>query len=80
MQPLVDLYRDNIWEPFVEAGLPTNQWQAVADKTIQLRSLAIGLGMQALRRAMDDVAGAVATEEAAKIDVPAKRRASRKPS
>jgi DNA-binding transcriptional MerR regulator len=80
MQPLVDLYRDKIWEPFVEAGLPTNQWQAVADKTIQLRSLAIGLGMQALRRAMDDVAGTVATEEAAKINVPARRRAGRRPS
>ena len=79
MQALVDLYRDEIWGPFVAAGLPAEQWHAVADKTIQLRPLAIGLGMQALRRAMDEVGGRMATEEAAKIDV-AKRRARRRRS
>jgi hypothetical protein len=68
VQALVDLYRDEIWGAFVVAGLPTDQWHAVADKTIQLRSLAIGLGMQAFRRAMDEVGGKVATEEASKLD------------
>jgi DNA-binding transcriptional MerR regulator len=77
MQAFVDLYRDEIWEPFLRAGLPIDDWPAIADKTIQLRSLGIGLGMQAFRRATDKVAGKIATEEAAKMDVrrtPGKRR------
>ena len=70
MQPLVELYRDEVWEPFVRAGLPIDEWPAIAEKTVQLRSLGIGLGMQAFRRAIDKVAGKIATEEAVKIDVP----------
>ena len=74
MQAFVDLYRDEIWEPFLHAGLPIDDWPAIADKTIQLRSLGIGLGMQAFRRAIDKVAGKIATEEAAKMDTPRKSR------
>jgi DNA-binding transcriptional MerR regulator len=70
MQPLVELYRDEVWEPFVRAGLPIDEWPAIAEKTVQLRSLGMGLGMQAFRRAIDKVAGEIATEEAVKIDVP----------
>jgi DNA-binding transcriptional MerR regulator len=70
MQALVELYRDEIWEPFLHAGLPIDDWPAIADKTIRLRSLGIGLGMQAFRRAIDNVAGRIATEEAAKMDMP----------
>ena len=80
MQAFVDLYRDEIWEPFLHAGLPIDEWPAIADKTIQLRSLGIGLGMQAFRRAIDKVAGKIATEEAAKMDAPTTRRTRRKPS
>ncbi len=77
MQGLLDLYREQIWEPFLRAGLPIDDWPALAEKTVQLRSLGIGLGMQAFRRAIDNVAGRIATEEAAKMDVvrrPRKRR------
>jgi DNA-binding transcriptional MerR regulator len=70
MQPLVELYRDEVWEPFVRAGLPVDEWPAIAEKTVQLRSLGMGLGMQAFRRAIDKVAAKIATEEAVKIDVP----------
>jgi DNA-binding transcriptional MerR regulator len=77
MQAFVDLYRDEIWKPFLRAGLPIDEWPAIADKTIQLRSLAIGLGMQAFRRAIDKVAGRIATEEAAKMDVPRTPRTRR---
>lgn len=68
VQALVDLCRDLIWEPFVDAGLPVDQWHQVADRAIQLRSLAIGLGAQTFRRAFDEVAGKVLTEEAVKMD------------
>lgn len=67
VQALVDLYRANVWKPFVGAGLPTDQWAHVADRTIQLRSLATGLGAQTFRRALDEVAADVLTEEAAKM-------------
>ncbi|QLL08420.1 MerR family transcriptional regulator [Mycobacterium vicinigordonae] len=70
VQALVDLCRDEIWTPFVEAGLPDTEWHNVADKTIEMRSLAIGLGIQAFRRAIDEVGGRVLTEEAAKLNRP----------
>jgi DNA-binding transcriptional MerR regulator len=66
MQAFVDLYRNEIWEPFLRAGLPIDEWPAIAEKTIQLRSLGMGLGMQSFRRAIDNVAGKIATEEAAR--------------
>jgi len=68
VQALVGLYRETIWEPSVQSGLPTEQWHMIADKTSQLRPLAIGLGIQAFRRAIDEVVGKVAAEEAAKLD------------
>lgn len=80
MQAFVELYRDEIWEPFLRAGLPIDDWPAIADKTLELRSLGIGLGMQAFRRAVDNVAGRIATEEAAKIDVPKTPRERRSTS
>lgn len=64
---LIDLYREQIWQPFADAGLPSGQWHSIADKTAQLRPLAIGLGIQAFRRAIDEVVGKVAAEEAAKL-------------
>jgi DNA-binding transcriptional MerR regulator len=67
VQALVDLYRDEVWLPFADAGMPTDQWHTIADKTTQLRPLAIGLGVQAFRRAIDEVVGKVATEEATKF-------------
>jgi DNA-binding transcriptional MerR regulator len=80
MQPLVELYRDEVWDPFLRAGLPIDEWPAIAEKTLQLRSLGLGLGMQAFRRAVDNVAGRIATEEATKMDVPRRPRKRRSPS
>lgn len=68
VQALVGLYREEVWKPFVKSGLPTGQWHAIADKTSQLRPLAIGLGIQVFRRAIDEVVGKVAAEEAGKLD------------
>ena len=48
--------------------MPSERRHSIADKTSQLRPLAIGLGIQAFRRAIDDVVGKVAAEEAAKLD------------
>ena len=67
VQALIELYREEIWQPFADAGLPSEQWHAIADKTTQLRPLAIGLGIQAFRRAIDEVVGKVAAEEATKL-------------
>ncbi len=67
VRALVDLYREQIWQPFADAGLPSEQLHSIADKTAQLRPLAIGLGIQAFRRAIDEVVGKVAAQEAAKL-------------
>jgi DNA-binding transcriptional MerR regulator len=69
VQALIDLYREEIWQPFADAGLPSDQWHSIADRTTQLRPLAIGLGIQAFRRAIDEVVGRVAAQEAAKLDL-----------
>lgn len=78
MQAFVDLYRDEVWEPFLRAGQPNDDWPAIAERTFQLRSLGIGLGMQAFRRAVDNVAGRIAIEEAARIDLPKRSTPTRK--
>ncbi len=67
VQAFVGLCREEVWTPFVKSGLPTEQWHTIADRTTQLRPLAIGLGIQAFRRAIDEVVGKVAAEEAAKL-------------
>jgi DNA-binding transcriptional MerR regulator len=79
-QPLVELYREEIWGPFLESGLPIDEWPVIAEKSIELRSLGIGLGMQAFRRAIDEVAGRLVTEEATKMPVADKPRTRRKRS
>lgn len=68
VRALVDLYREEVWRPFVEAGMPAERLHFIAEKTTQLRPLTVGLGIQAFRRAVDDVVGKVAAEEAARLD------------
>lgn len=65
---LMDIYRDVVWQPFVDAGLPAAQWSSIAVTSGQMRELVIGLGGQTLRRATDIVIGQVAVEQATKLD------------
>jgi hypothetical protein len=46
----------------------TRLTRVASSRSTQLRPQAIGLGIQAFRRAIDDVVGKVAAEEAAKLD------------
>jgi DNA-binding transcriptional MerR regulator len=64
----VELYRDVIWQPFVDAGLPAAQWSSIAATSGQMRDLLVGLGIQTLRRATDIVIGEVAVVQATKLD------------
>lgn len=65
---LVDLYRKEVWQPFVDAGLPAAQWRSIAEKSGRMRELVLGLGGQTLRQAVDIVIGQVAVEQATKLD------------
>jgi DNA-binding transcriptional MerR regulator len=65
---LVDLYRNEVWQPFVDAGLPAAQWRSIAEKSGRMRELVLGLGGQTLRQATDIVIGQVAVEQATKLD------------
>lgn len=65
---LVDLYRKEVWQPFVDAGLPAAQWRSIAEKSGRMRELVLGLGGQTLRQATDIVIGQVAVEQATKLD------------
>jgi DNA-binding transcriptional MerR regulator len=65
---LVDLYRKEVWQPFVDAGLPAAQWRSIAEKSGRMRELVLGLGGTTLRQATDIVIGQVAVEQATKLD------------
>ncbi|MBY6388853.1 MerR family transcriptional regulator [Rhodococcus erythropolis] len=65
---LADLYRERVWKPFLDAGLPSEQWQAIAEKTSRLRPAVIGVGQQAFLRALDEVVGKAAIEESTRVE------------
>ena len=65
---LVDLYREAVWQPFVDAGLPAAQWRSIAETSGLMRDLLVGLGCQTLKRATDIVIGQVAVQQATKLD------------
>jgi DNA-binding transcriptional MerR regulator len=65
---LVELYREAVWQPFVDAGLPAAQWSSIAVTSGQMRELAIGLGGHTFRKATDIVIGQIAVQQATKLD------------
>ena len=65
---LIDLYLKEVWQPFVDAGLPVTQWRSMAEKSGRMRELVLGLGGQTLRQATDIVAGQIAVKQATNLD------------
>jgi DNA-binding transcriptional MerR regulator len=65
---LVELYREAVWQPFVDAGMPAAQWSSIAVTSGQMRELAIGLGVHTFRKATDIVIGQIAVQQATKLD------------
>lgn len=68
IESLVDVYREAVWQPFVDAGLPAAEFHRIAQTAGRMRDVLTGLGAQTLRRAIDVVIAHAAVEQATKLD------------
>jgi DNA-binding transcriptional MerR regulator len=62
---VIDVYRDDVWEPFVASGFSTRDWGSIADGVTRAKPLVIKLLAHLLDAAFDEVAGATVLREAA---------------
>jgi DNA-binding transcriptional MerR regulator len=56
---MIDVYRTDVWEPFLSSGFTAGDWGAMADDVTRFKPLAIQLIAHLLDEAVDDVAGDV---------------------
>jgi DNA-binding transcriptional MerR regulator len=56
---MIDVYRNDVWEPFLTSGFTEGDWGALADDITRFKPLAIQLIANLLDAAVDDVAGTV---------------------
>lgn len=64
---LIDFYRRHVWEPFLNAGMPTEDWSNLATLTRQLRPLLSDAVVAAFRLTLDDTAQQAIVEEANEV-------------
>lgn len=65
---VIDVYRDEVWEPFMSSGFTTRDWGTIAEGVAQAKPVAIRLLAHLLDTAFDEVAGAVLLREAAEAE------------
>lgn len=56
---MIEVYRTDVWEPFLSSGFTAGDWGAIADDVTRFKPLAIRLITHLLDTAVDDVAGDV---------------------
>jgi DNA-binding transcriptional MerR regulator len=56
---MIDVYRNDVWEPFLSSGFTAGDWDALADDVTRFKPLATQLIAHLLDEAVDDVAGTV---------------------
>ena len=64
---LVDAVRDEVWRPFVDAGLPSEKMRALADTVDRLREIGVAAQSYMFQRALDEVLTGVLVEEAGRL-------------
>ena len=62
---IIDVYRHDVWEPFLSSGFTAGDWGTIADDVARLKPLAIQLLAGLLDTAVDDIAGEVLLSAAA---------------
>src|SRR5690606_21827656 len=68
-----DVFRDHLWEPFVEAGMPAERIAEVIDALEKLGPLAESVVVMALRHALQELAETFIHAEAERLGVDSPR-------
>jgi DNA-binding transcriptional MerR regulator len=64
---MLDAVRDEVWRPFVNAGLPSDRMRALADTVDRLREIGVAAQSYMYQRALDEVLTGVLVEEAGRL-------------
>lgn len=64
---LLQSARDELWRPFLEAGMPSGGWRDLADTVDRLREVGVAAQSYMFARALDEVLASVLVEEAAAL-------------
>jgi DNA-binding transcriptional MerR regulator len=56
---VINVYREDVWAPFLASGFTTRDWGSIADDVARAKPIAIALLARMLDSALDDVAGSV---------------------
>lgn len=64
---LTESARDEVWRPFIEAGMPSGRWHELAETVDRLREVGIAAQSYVFARALDEVLTGVLVAEAAAL-------------
>jgi DNA-binding transcriptional MerR regulator len=64
---LLESARDELWRPFIEAGMPSGKWHDLAETVDRLREVGVAAQSYMFARALDEVLTGVLVEEAAAL-------------
>lgn len=73
---LLDMVREELWRPFIEAGMPAGRWHDLADTVDRLRITGVAAQSYLFQRALDEVLTTVLVEEAGRLKEKLPRRES----
>jgi DNA-binding transcriptional MerR regulator len=59
--------RDELWRPFVDAGMPSGKWHDLADAVDRLREVGLAAASYMFARALDEVMTGVLVDEAGRL-------------
>jgi DNA-binding transcriptional MerR regulator len=65
---------DEVWRPFIDAGMPSGRWHDLADTVDRLREVGVAAQSYMFARALDEVLTGVLVEEAAALKKLTRRR------
>ncbi|QKG18716.1 MerR family transcriptional regulator [Actinomadura verrucosospora] len=64
---LVEIYREQVWEPFLKSGMPAAGWSELSDSVVRLRPLMYDVVLTTLRLALDTVTDQALMDNAARL-------------
>ena len=63
----IQLFLDDVWKPFADAGMPEDEWGALAESIEHVRPLAAQALLAVFRRTMDEEVEATFAEMARRL-------------
>jgi hypothetical protein len=70
---LLESARDEVWRPFIDAGMPSAKWRELADTVDRLREVVVAAQSYMFARALDEVMTGVLVEEAGRLKKASRR-------